>query len=103
VQAELQARRRKAAQKVGIEIAQQQHRLEEDQRRVPDIGRAAEQRQRHLREQRLDQEQEPGAEEDGRRKKGDGLEPACPGRGKGSGHRTARASALRGVRSNDRS
>ena len=50
-------------QQMGVEVAQQQHRLEEAHRRVPDRRRAAEPRQHHFRDHRLHQEQHPGAEE----------------------------------------
>ena len=54
-----------AAEAVGVGIAGEQRALEEHHRGVPDGGRAAEQRQRHAREQRLDREHEERAEQHG--------------------------------------
>ena len=54
----LPARRDAAAQRVRVEISEQQHGLEEDHARAPDRGTAAEHRQQDLPGQRLHHEEE---------------------------------------------
>ena len=56
---------RRAAEAVGVGVAGEQRALEEHHRGVPHGGRAAEQRQRHAREQRLDREHQERAEQHG--------------------------------------
>ena len=54
---------RQPRQRMGIGIAAEQQRLVHQHRAVPDIGRAAEPRQRHARDHRLDEEQQKAAHE----------------------------------------
>ena len=61
---------RPAAQPMGIAIAAQQQQLEHQHRAVPDVGRAAQLRQRQPCHQRLDQEQQETAREDDEREQG---------------------------------
>jgi hypothetical protein len=61
----LELQRHARAEEMGVDVAEQQHGLEEDESRVPHRRRAAQERQRHLGEHRLDLEQQPRAQEDG--------------------------------------
>ena len=56
--------RREASDRVGIGVAAEQQRLIDQHRAVPDGGRAAETRQRHARDHRLDEEQQERADQD---------------------------------------
>ena len=60
-----QVRRRLVDEQVGVEVAGQQRRLEEEHRHRPHRRRAAEHRQHHLGEHRLDGEQQERGEEGG--------------------------------------
>src|SRR5207247_4315162 len=53
-------------------VAGEQHGLEEDERDEPHRRCAAEERQQHLSDHRLEQEDEPGADEDRRAEEGKG-------------------------------
>ena len=72
----------RAAEAMGIGVAGEQRALEEHHGGVPHGGRAAEQRQRHTREHRLDREHEECAEQHGAGEPGQGRRavPRAPGR-----------------------
>ena len=63
----LAAAREPGADEVRVGVTGQEHALEEDHARVPHRRRAAEQRQDHLADHRLDEEQERGAREERQR------------------------------------
>src|SRR5688500_10673746 len=54
-----------AGESVGVAIANQQCRLEEDEARIPDARSSSEQRKDELRDQRLDAEEKGRVDEDG--------------------------------------
>ena len=57
-------RQAKPPKPVGIAIAPEQQRLIDQHRAVPDVGSAAQLRQRHPRDHRLDEEQQETADQD---------------------------------------
>ena len=74
---------------VGVRVAREQRRLEEDEAGRPDGGRSAEPRQDLLRDDRLHQEQQEGADEDGRGVEGHrgGIRARASARLRGTGNR----------------
>ena len=67
MQRDLDPKREPPCQPVGIEIAQQQERLEEQHAGGPDRGRAAHRREQPFGNHRLNLKQEEGAQENRRR------------------------------------
>jgi hypothetical protein len=66
---------------VGVEVAEEERPLEEDERRRPDRGRPAEPRQEPLGDDRLDPEEEESPQAD--RRRGDGeITPEPPAAGR---------------------
>ena len=67
MQPELGPGRKVAAAEMGIEVAQNQHRLEEQHGRGPDGGRTSDLWQDHARVKRLHEEQQERTEQDRQR------------------------------------
>lgn len=64
------ARNRAPGEPVRVQIAAEQRDLEEEEADVPDERGASERREQQLRDDRLDQKQEPGADEQAEREEG---------------------------------
>jgi hypothetical protein len=75
VQEDLPADPQPGAGEVGVEVARQQQRLEEDHAGVPDRRGAAQQGQHHLGNDRLDQEQQGRVKEERDREQGGQADP----------------------------